>query len=630
LIGSRFRNWPVDVVVMDHLAGQVEAAPAVPTIHLFADPLDPALDVLSREGELIWGWSEADLTALKHSGILEGRSGTPFSVSTERLSAIANGVRTTVHVAHPGAAEEVLWHLRDDLRTFAELAGPSAAPGVLKGLRVAWQHVSTLTSLPCRPSEFDRFAGMPPIAARATRTFAPEIAAWAKTLGGDLREVGEIVASDLDDLRAALEGVDTFGDLLSGMRSEQGETLVIVRTHTAARALLHSIAGRPTSDPMRSLRIVAVRRLHREGAFQRAVVLGMPPRWDWHRLDSGLTTDLHVMVLGNADAHLCHRALTALQQARSRWAGLETKAKAWREIVGGDPPPAPVLDETRVRFTILDAPAFEPARDPFEAFEVLLHCGPVIEGDEGVEESMAEEAEDGTWKGAVEAVEVVTNAGVIKLPRDRMVDVRKGDRILECRAGSLEPGLLLLVDRRAGRLGLLEAIANRLKRQRPDLLTSSLLISDLRATVNEAFEKSGMTRVELFEKLCSFGFEKTYFAARSYVDEEGPLAPRDLDDLKRLNQALVLGFSDQRVNEIFSGGSRWRTFRRALGKALVAAAHGLAAPTTATRVDQDTGLSVADLRELVLEAEVIEVRTCPALVPVTEIGRLEGPLGGQE
>src|SRR5207253_11051781 len=112
----------------------------------------------------------------------------------------------------------------------------------------------------CRRSEFDRFSGTPPIAARATRTFGPEITAWARTLDGDVREVAEIIASDLEELRQALEDAFPFGDLLSELVSDRTDSLFIVSTHTAARALEHSLTSRASLDPLRSAKIVAIRR----------------------------------------------------------------------------------------------------------------------------------------------------------------------------------------------------------------------------------------------------------------------------------------------------------------------------------------------------------------------------------
>jgi hypothetical protein len=131
-----------------------------------------------------------------------------------------------------------------------------------------------------------------------------------------------------------------------------------------------------------------------------------------------------------------------------------------------------------------------------------------------------------------------------------------------------------------------------------------------------------MTRMDLFERLRSLGFKKTYHAARGYVDEDGPLAPRDLVDLQRLNEALGLDMGDRRLKEVFAGVRRWRTFRRAAGKALIAASRGALGAPEATRVDRETGLSLADLRELVLEAVVLEVRDCPEPVSLGEVGHL--------
>src|SRR2546427_8857545 len=84
------------------------------------------------------------------------------------------------------------------------------------------------------------------------------------------------------------------------------------------------------------------------------------------------------------------------------------------------------------------------------------------------------------------------------------------------------------------RIGLLEAVSDRLKKERPDLLAANLLIGELRRSVQRGFRASGITAMRLFERLRALGFEKTYYAARGYVDEDGPLAPRDFVDLQRL------------------------------------------------------------------------------------------------
>jgi hypothetical protein len=536
---------------------------------------------------------------------------------------MAAGVKTTIHAAHHDQAERTVRRLRDDLRTLSDLAGREPRPSILRGIRVAWHHVATLTSLPCRPSRFDRFAGLPPVAARATRTFEPEIAAWAKTLTGDLREVAEVVASDLGDLRAFLEESDPFGRELTEAVSKGTNTLIVVRTQTAARALIESLGGDPTSERVGCARVVAMRRLHREGTWPRAIVVGAPARWDWHRLDSGLSSDVHVLVLGDLDAYLGRTVLEALHRARARWGGAEVRRRAWCELIGGDPPPTPELPAVPTQVVVVDALEAVPEIDPFEALQPLLASVPLAVGDEGVEDAVGEELATGEWRGAVEAVEVVTDAGTFFLPRDRLVDIRTDDEIVECRAAALRPGMVLVVDRRGGRIGLLEAVADRLTKERPDLLAANLLIGHLRRAVQRAFVASGMTRMDLFERLRSVGFEKSYQAARGYVDEDGPLAPRDFVDLQRLNQALGLGMSQQRLQEVFAGVRRSRAFRRAVGKALVVASRGsLVTTSEATRIDRETGLSIADLRELVLEAGVLDVRECSEPVPLVDIGYL--------
>ncbi len=620
IIGSRCDGWPVDVVVVDHLSGQVWTADAdVPTVRIFADPLDPELERLASSGELLWGWDEAELALLAG----ERRPvGVPFSVASERLETMAAGIKVIVHVAHHPEAERIVKRLRDDLRTLADYAGTEPPTGVLRGIRVAWHHVTTLISLPCRPSTFDRFAGLPPIAARATRTFESEIAAWASTLAGDLRDTAEVVASDLGDLRTCLEDADPFHRELSEAVSDGREALFVVRTRTAARGFLAAMGGDPDGDRIGHATAVSMRRLHREGTYQSAVVVGTPARWDWHRLLSGLSREVHVLVLGDLDAYLGRRAIEALREARSRWAARTVRERTWRELLGDEPPPEPEPPAVATTVDVVDALEQTPVVDPFEALQPLLSSAPLAVGDEGVEDVVGRELAEGGWQGAVDAVRVETDAGTILLPRDRLVDVRKDEEVIERRASSLQPGMLLIVDRSGSRIGLLEAVADRLQRQRPDLLTANLLIRNLRTSIQRGFLTSRMTVVELFERLQGLGFEKTYHAARSYVDEDGPLAPRDFEDLRRLAEALDVGMTPRDLRVTFDGVQRWRGFRRVAGKALVAASRGALTAADATRVDAETGLSVADLRDLVLEAKVLEVQDCPKPVAVAELGYL--------
>jgi hypothetical protein len=266
------------------------------------------------------------------------------------------------------------------------------------------------------------------------------------------------------------------------------------------------------------------------------------------------------------------------------------------------------------------AHAFTPAPDPFSALEALILSTPLLVGDEGIEEAVAEEIEPGTWAAAVPAVDVETNIGTITLPASRIVEVRKGDRILDVRVDAL--GLALLLGRTEGRLGLLEAIAERLQKSRPDLFAASLIVNDLQASIRQAFRSSGISRKALYDRMVAQGFEKTYHAVRGYVGDGGPLAPRDISDLRRLNDSLDLGLNDRRIGEIFAGVQRLRTFRRAAGRALAAAARGAVVSSDLTRVDSETGLSLADLREIVIEATVVSVHCRPEPVPLAELGRL--------
>jgi len=608
-------------VIVDHLAGHVRATPEVSTIRIFADPGDSELGRLADGGELIWGWAEEDLAAMENISETDRQNSVPFSVAADRLTTMAAGIRTKIHAAHNEEAEKIVKRLRDDLRTLNDYAGKSNSPAIMKGIKVAWHHVTTLTSLPCRPSEFDRFAGLPPFAARATRTFEPEIAAWGTTLDGDQKEIADIVASDMGDLRAILEEANPFAKELLAAASD-ANTLVVVRSQTAARALIAANSGDPGLAKLGSAHVLAQKRLHHEGTWDHVVVVGTPAPWEWHQYDSGLSPDVHILVLGDLDALLGRKALEKLHEARARFGCTEMRSCVLEELIGYVPPFPPDLPVVENEITVVDARETEPEIDSFEALQPLLSSVPLIVGEEGIEESIAEQASDSAWHGAVDAVEIITDNGSILLPRTRLVDIRKEDEIVTCRAEALQPGSFLIVDRRGGRLGLLEALSERLKQERPDLLAANLMIRGFRAQIQSAFLKTGMTYSELYKRLCAMGFEKTYHTACRYVDEDGPMAPRDFDDLKRLNDVLSLDMSSLRLRELFTGVQRWRGFRRAAGRALVTASRISIESPDALRVDQETGLSLADLRDLVLEARVIEVRECLEQVPLTEVGHL--------
>jgi len=101
------------------------------------------------------------------------------------------------------------------------------------------------------------------------------------------------------------------------------------------------------------------------------------------------------------------------------------------------------------------------------------------------------------------------------------------------------------------------------------------------------------------------------------------MAPQQFVDLERLNDALDLGLSPLQLRELFAGVQRLRGFRRGAGRALAAAARESTVVADENRIDSETGLSIADLRDAVVEAVVIDVTPCDELEPLTLLGRLE-------
>lgn len=627
LVGRQFADWPVRLVIMDCLAGPVDGTPrGVPVVRVFADPLDPTLEQLAERGELVWGWSRHDLIASADESDDGSTGAAPFSVAHERLRTMAKGVHFTIHaVPHP-TAEAAVRRVRDDLRALRELTGVYPPEAILQGLRVAWHHLTTLTSLPCRPSHFDRFCGTPPWAARATSSFEKEIAAWARSLTGDAEEFATILASDLADLRASLENRHPFEPVLTEWARVGPEALVVVRTRTAARALAVALGCDPDSERAGCLSILPLTRLHLEGTWKRVIVVGIPPCWDWHRIDSGLSSDVHVLGLGGNDARLAKHAVELLVKARQRWANTCSHASPFREGAGSVL--SPDRQEERVvdvEITVLEEEAGPVELDPFDSLDSLFVGEPLAFGEEGPTEYLAKETETGDWTGMVEGVEVLTDKGLIKLERGRFFEVRKGPRIIECRAEDLEPGMFLLLGRRVGRMGLIEALEGRLS-HRPDLLAARLLIDRYKSRVRRRFKELNLTFVELHSRLARLGCTKTAEAVRRWVIPDGTMAPRDLPDLKRLDSALDLGLAERGVLETHAAVERWRNFRRDAGKMLAEAARVSTLIGDYSRVDPGTGLSIADLRDAVVEAAVLSVSPCKNPVPLREIGRLGGGL----
>jgi hypothetical protein len=623
IIGQACARWPVGYLVVDRLAGLVRVEADQSSVEVFADPLDRALVRDEEHGRLVWGWSDADLMRWNEELEVRREYTVPFSVAEDRLRTMAGGVNVTVSVARHPEAEAAVRRVREDLRLLRAMVPTNTSRNLERGLSAAWHHFTTLTSLPCQPSRFDRFAGLPPWAARATRTFESELSAWATTLDGDTREVATILASDIGDLRAALDLGNPLETVVRATADAGAPTLVVTRTRTASRALLDALGADPDGSGSGPLSTCAIGRLHRQGTWSRALMIGEPSPWDWPRLLSGLASDLTVVTLGEGSARDCASRVSAVREAREHWGSAQIRGTTWRALVGTEPPPSPPAVPAAVRpTTMVDGAEFVTPPDPFASLASLFELDPLDIGGEGPTSGVARQTDAGSWAAAVPAVAVNTDQGRVFLEADRSVEVRIGPRIVDRRTDRLQSGDVLLIGRRQGRVGLLEALEERLA-DRPDLLAARMLIDRYHRLVREHQAETGLSYAELHRRLVSLGCDKTSFATRSWVTEGGMMAPRDRIDLQRLSTALDLGMSDLQVDELFAGVQRRRVFRRAAGRVLAQAARSSTLIGDTRRVDAATGLSIADLRDAVVEAVVLDVSPCEEPVPLTLIGRLE-------
>ncbi|PZF83938.1 hypothetical protein [Jiangella anatolica] len=622
IVGQACRGWNVEHLIVDRLAGPVRLDTMQASIEVVADPTDPLLRRAEEAGRAIWGWSEADLAG---SPAVEERAShtVPFSVASDRLKTLVGGVDVRLEIARHRQAEAAISRAREDLRLLRSMSPRGASRNLERGLSVAWHHLTTLASLPCRPSLFDSFAGLPPIAARATSTFAAELTAWATTLDEERAEIASILASDIADLRAALELGNPFEEMVRRVFDSRTEGLVVTRTRTAAKALLQSLDYPPTGDLAGSLTVRHIGGLHRQGTWSRAVVVGEPSPWDWHRLLSGLAPAVDVFTLGEDSAKGCAQLVEATRSARDHWGSTEVRDRTWRAIVHIPPPPDAANGSHRLRGSVVLADGAEYVRqpDPFDPLSSLFDLDPLDVGGEGPTRGLARESGLGDWSASMAAIEVVTDRGRLFLEVGRPVDVRDGLRIEERGPELLEPGAVLLIGRRQGRVGLIEALEERLG-HRPDLIAARFLLDDYQRQVRSRWAECGLTLTALHRALVDLGCEKSMQAVRSWVTE-GTMAPQHFDDLERLNAALGLGLSDVRLQELFAGVKRRRGFRRASGRALAAAARDSTVVANDDRIDDETGLTVADLREAVVEATVLSVVPCDHLVPMTLLGTLE-------
>jgi hypothetical protein len=518
---------------------------------------------------------------------------------------------------HPEAAEALL-NLWEGLAVLREAAGPDPARHVALGLRVAWAHAATLSSLPVRPSRYDLHATGPPRAARPTRDFAPEIRAWARTLEGDLRDYAEVVASDLQELRDALEEDNPLLRAAVDAAREAPGALLVLRNRTAERALREE-AGEELEEL--TVRTTWLRRLHEHGSCPVAIVPGTPPRAAWPHLDGGLAPALDMPVLGADESLRMARALRRVREARRRWASAAVRALAWRALVGSDPPPAPAepdeepegpQEEIVGRRAVALADPFSPLADLMSDDRPLLS--------EYVEERVARPDPDGTWSPDTEAVALETLDGRLLVPPNRMMDrILPGERAESVPASKLRPGDQIVVGRREARVNLVEALEERMQ-DRTDLWTARLLVEGFRESLTTAVRSRGWTPARLHEAMRSHNSTISYDAVAAWLRGD-VMAPQDTEDLRRLGEILDIALVQRRLYALRRALGRWRGFRRAAGRALARmAAAAVTAPLDPEDLDQ-LGMDEDDLREAVLVTRVRSVARVEGRVPWSEIGR---------
>lgn len=596
-------------------------------IRIAADPLDYTLDRTVDDENPLWGWSEGILrmyTPPTRPAPSVPRA--PFSVASDRVAVLTRGLSTTVQICEHDEAERRLADARAGLVRLSELAGGNPRRHLITGLRVAWAHLATLASLPCLPAEYDKWAGIPPRAARSTSDFEREIAGWARTLEEPLRVVAEDVATALGELRASLQKGNPLRASIERASLEAAPGYLVVRTRTAARAVCAAFGQRPADLKIGSLKVAWNADLHRLLVRQRAVIVGAPPRAGWHRLASGLAQRLEVLVLGEDEGKRAHRAWQGLQVGRAYWSGQRFRGVAWKRLIGGPLPAAyPEPDVPVVAAAVFSGPEFAPALDPFTPLGALLRDDRPLLAEEGIADQLVEIVSERECRATVAVVEVRTDRGYVLIPGDREVDIILGDQLESVVATGLTKGMRLILGRQGGRLDLLAALQERLG-HRPDLFVARALIEEYQKRVYNAFKaylNGGQLMTDFCKTMRNWGCKKTDTAIRGWAQPGGAMGPRDYEDLHCLSGALRLGYGERRLKEIDASLKRIRVFRQHAGLAVSRAATAALLSREESRINEDFGLSVADLREAVTVATVHSVRSFPRQVNVTEIGHIQ-------
>lgn len=627
VIGRTCARWAVDLTVVDDLAGPVEVDASGPVIRVAADPLDYELDRAVDDQRPLWGWSEGILRMYSpppRPASAIPRS--PFSIASDRVSVLTRGLTTTVQVCEHEEGARWLGEARAGLVRMSELAGDRPRRHVLTGLRVAWAHLATLTSLPCPPSEYDKWAGVPPRAARSTSDFEREVAGWARTLKNPLRDLAEDVAAALGELRRALQSGNPLRAAIERASLDPSPGYLIVRTRTAARAVCDAFGQRPEDLKIGSLRVTWNAELHRVQVRQRAIVVGAPPRSAWHKLASGLAPRVEVLVLGEDEEKRAHRAWQGLQVGRAYWSGQRFRSAAWRRLFGEPlPPPYPEPDVPVTVAAVYSGPGFSPAVDPFTPLGALMRDDRPLLAAEGIADQLVEIVSEREVRATVAVVEVHTDKGYVLIPGDREVDIILADQLESVIATGLTKGMRLILGRQGGRLDLLAALEERLG-HRPDLFVARALVEEYQKRVYKTFKAyvdGGLVMTDFCRTMRNWGCKKTDTAIRGWVQPGGAMGPRDYEDLHCLSGALRLGYGETRLKEIDAALKRIRVFRQHAGLAVSRAATAALLSREDSRVNEELGLSVADLREAVTVATVQGLRSFPRQVNVTEIGHLQ-------
>src|SRR5690606_3954999 len=134
----------------------------------------------------------------------------------------------------------------------------------------------------------------------------------------------------------------------------------------------------------------------------------------------------------------------------------------------------------------------------------LFELDPLDIGGEGPSRGLARQSDQGDWSATVPALKVVTDRGSLLLESGKPVDVREGPRIEERRPEQLRPGSVLLVGRSQGRVGLLEALGERLG-HRPDLIAARYLLDEYRRLVRTRWAQCELTVTALHRAMVGLG-----------------------------------------------------------------------------------------------------------------------------